>query len=588
MRLISLCIVLAMASVVWSQEPECALRARADLKTWYADRGKAPAYTSLIAKMDDDPADAQYLTALLRQLWQDELDGSSPRVASPFWGQGASQTAREYRQLIAAELGQNGHGPAALEPAEFLLGNDRLPDVQEAAVRVIHRVECERSSAEALRLVTQPHPNQGVLVTAIRIVGERGLRQGLPQLRELAGHHRAAVRQEACKAAHRLGLELQPDPPQVLNPELESQLKTLESMILYPQDSLPAAARWVHVTAPTGQLTLVSSWFGNEDLKEVSGWLLDEQGGRVHLLDSFGVERWLERSACQLQERSFEQELQALQAARLQSPDMLYQQFRPSWLTLPEASTAAWALARGQRRVAAALILPRLKETPDDRWLFWAARDLLGHRYHQLMLDAFCYGRDYAKAARLAHHLARAEFEGYVYHGRAQELEGQLQHRSDDFSKLQLPTPQSWQSLKLRLDRRAQLGYLADRLRLLTCHQWGQPGGISFSDQQSDRPEGQPDGHPVINPLTTLAEMKLTRSDCQFLLTYLEDRNFVLGYSFFRDFHPDRNMHRVSELVCLLFNQAAQKQLIQPEQLENPGLREAALGRARAWCEARP
>lgn len=591
MRPTLLCLMFALCPLAWGQNEDLNQRVRRDLQSWYADRAKAPPYASTVAHLQDaDPATrrraSDYLTALLRQLWQDETGGNSPLRASPFWGAGATVDAREYRQMVAGELGQNGAGEEALEPAEFLLQNDLLDDVQASAVRVLHRVPCQRSSALALRMLAQPHPNQAVLVTALQMVGERELQEALPQVQALAHHHRARVREQAVKTAQKLGQSASNTAPEVLPPDLEQQLQSIESMVLYPEGSLPDSARWVHIQAPAGQLTIASSWFGNEDLKEVSGWLLDENQGQLHVLDTFGSERWLKASACKLTSRNFDQEIEALIAARSQPGDPLYQQFRPSWLILPEATTAAWALRRGQRRAAARLILSRLQETPDDRWLLWAARDLLGHRYHQRMLDAFCYRRDYAKASKLAHHLAQACFQGYPYQARAQELEQQLVARNDDFRRLQLPTPAQWDKLRHQLDRPAQIRYMADRLRLLTCRQWGQPGGISFSDQQSNLPDANGAENYVLNPLTTLAEMKLTRADCAELLPYLEDRNFVLGYSFFRDFHPSRSMHRVGELVCLLLNGAAGKELVQPAQLEREPDRRAAVERVRAWCQA--
>jgi hypothetical protein len=169
---------------------------------------------------------------------------------------------------------------------------------------------------------------------------------------------------------------------------------------------------------------------------------------------------------------------------------------------------------------------------------------------HQEMLNAFV-ARDYVAASRLAHHLGSAAFDGYPYQPRAQELERQLADRQDDFKALRLPTEHEWALLKKSLSRPQQVQYLVARLRLLSAMQMGQPGGISFGDEQYATLERKV---LVVNPATTLLDMHLTSGELAGLVPHLGDEDFVLAFSFFRDFMPERNLYRVNEVVANVIN----------------------------------
>jgi hypothetical protein len=208
----------------------------------------------------------------------------------------------------------------------------------------------------------------------------------------------------------------------------------------------------------------------------------------------------------------------------------------------------------------------------------------LGDVYGYQMLIAFVGDRDYVKALRLAK-LVAEHFDNTPPHDDAVRLAKQLPKRSDDFSKLRLPTAKEWADLKTKLNRTEQIDYLCQRLRLLNCFQMSQPGGFAYSETQYAEPCGlsgdaawgmEKGKTEVINPVVELAGpidgfrrtdekgprgLELTTADIPQLASYLRDDWYILAVSFWRDFHPARNMHDTRELLATLINQTAKRNL---------------------------
>lgn len=64
---------------------------------------------------------AAWLRALLAQSLKDEKSGEAPWQATPFFGEGGQNPARELRRWIAIELGQSEPLPAALPVLRWFL-----------------------------------------------------------------------------------------------------------------------------------------------------------------------------------------------------------------------------------------------------------------------------------------------------------------------------------------------------------------------------------------------------------------------------------------------------------------------------------
>jgi hypothetical protein len=579
-----------------------AKRAFDELTALYQGKGKPP-YEAALKELGSADAGrreraGRYLHALLAQAYADDIGGRGPCRRTPFWGGGAVCDAREIRKEVALAFGRGARGAAALDAALWLVREEKVADNQAAGMQVIARVESPRVEAIVRALVAPPHPSADVLRQAVELAGKRRLARLGPELGALCGSPRTAVREAVTKAAPAVGLKL-PGPcaaPTLLPPEWERQVAAIGEMVVTP---VPPAARWMRFTHTDPR----SRVGGKPVVEEIRGWLLAEEAGAWRVLDVFASERNLPKVETKARSTTLGDDAREILALRkkggrgviegLSARGGLTGQFQAQFISLPEALLAAWALARGDRALAAALVVPRIDETRDDRWIGWVVRDLLGHHYHQEMLLAFSHERDYGRALRLARHLSGPRFAEYDYQERARELAAQLARRSDDFVTFTLPTPAAWAKLKTTMSRAQQIAYLGARLRLLNCIQWGQPGGVSYADQQhagSRLPPGGPGQGRVlvVNPYHELLAMRLTLVEVPVLVPRLGDQDFMPTFSYWRDFHPARTLHRVSWAAAEIINAAAKRDLAQLPAFEAAD----AAGRARhlesivAWCRA--
>jgi hypothetical protein len=244
----------------------------------------------------------------------------------------------------------------------------------------------------------------------------------------------------------------------------------------------------------------------------------------------------------------------------LSASGMLTGQFEAGFISVLELMVAHALDAQGRRAEALELVTPMFGEVPDLRWVTWAARDLLAQRSHEEMLVRWTLGRDIEAALALAERLCAVDFEGYTYHTRTCFLGAQLKLRRDDWKGFTLPTRARWEEMKVGLSREGQLEFLADRVRLRNTRQWGQPGGVDFMDAQYDRPLESLDqlewaaraGFEVINPLVEIKAMAPTVAEHAILRRYVDSPAFMAMYSYWRDFHPGRNLHTVGEAMTWL------------------------------------
>ncbi len=575
-------------------------RAFDDLARHYRGEGKPPFAQALKdLRAPDDArrrAAGRYLHALLAQAWADERSGRGPCRPTPFFGGRPVCDARELRGELARAFGREAASEAALEAALWLVDEEKVADNQAAGMDALARISSPRVAEALRRVLARPHPSEAVLARAVAEAGRRKLTALAPELQRLCASPRAAVRKAVLTAAPALGLKLaRCAAPTLLPASFEKELAAVAARVLTPP---PPAARWVRF-----EHTNPRAFSGGKPVTlRGSGWLLAEAPGAYRVLDFFARERTLPRGETKLSPRTLAEEARALLAIRagkgreareaLSELGGLTGQFQPGFISLPEALVAAWALGRGDRAIAASLLLPRIDGTRDDRWIGWAVRDLLGHHYHQEMLIAFSHERDYARATRLARHLSGALFDEYEYQERARELAAQLARRGDDFKALALPTPEAWAKLKATLARPAQISFLTARLRLLNCLQWGQPGGVSYADPQdasshAARAAGTRP-RPVINPYVELTSMKLTPAELPALVPLLADESVLPTFSYWRDFHPQRTLHRVSWLAAELINAAARHDLaaLQAYHAADAAGRKRHLERVLAWCRA--
>jgi hypothetical protein len=567
-------------------------RAFADLTKYYDDHQRPPPVDPAIEELASvDSAKrasaGRYLLALLMQSKADETNGRGNwgRYGWPAWGSNPESDARGFRASLSAKLASQTTAAEALDAAAWLLEEEQQADIQKDGIALLCRIKSREVENVLRRLLREPHPNQAVLVTVLEQVANRKLVALAPEVRRLAIHYRAAVRTAASKTARILAIGDIPAyrPEEAFAPRLDKMLKDTAAMI---EGGVPAGAKWhkFTVTYPPSQTGgKPSRWF-------TYGWLLSEDKETVRLVTWLGGRYGLDKAITKVEPSTLAETAGVLSKIRKTAPTSGFDtdrnmlspwgsfsgQFEPSYINLPEGLVAAWLYERGEKRVAAELLFPRIEDTDDDRWIGWAVRDMMANGYHKRMLNAFSRERDYDGAIRLAKYLSRSLFDGYTYQVRAKELAAQLAKRGDDFKALRLPTPEEWTELKTKLSRRQQIEYLAARLRLLNCFQWGQPGGVNYNDPQTAKPGwdlareqmeqvwGNPyvqHASPVVNPYVALDEMNIQVAELPALVPFLADENFMPTFSYWREFHPGRTLHRVNWAVARLVDSVAKHDL---------------------------
>jgi hypothetical protein len=100
------------------------------------------------------------------------------------------------------------------------------------------------------------------------------------------------------------------------------------------------------------------------------------------------------------------------------------------------------------------------------------------------------------------------------------------------------------------------MDYMVSRVRLLHAWQTGQPGGIGFGEEQYVDLNRT---RLAINPAEELVAMHLSRAETSSLVPHLADEDYVLAFSFFRDFMPERHLYRVNDVLAEVINETTQR-----------------------------
>ncbi|HWB58470.1 MAG TPA: hypothetical protein VG733_03220 [Chthoniobacteraceae bacterium] len=628
----SICCITVIASLLaipsFAQDktaaPDIARRATDDLAAYYGNDGTPPPYAKAISDLQDPFQAARatagkYLLALLEQARADEISGRAPQKSLPFWGGGVENTAVELRKQIAQKFAGAEGNDDGLDAAQWLIEKDEILENQLDGFKFVASTKTLRANDIIRSLLATPHHNPAVLVAAINEAAARKL-DVAPDIKKLAVWYRKAVRDAARDAAEKLGIKNLPEfkPEDAFNPWLDGEMKAIAAM---PYPEIPKDAKWMRfaqakdanegsktISFGGGMVTEIKD--GKLEVKQVdapkaqpgiSGWLLEEKDGKLKVMDYFGFVLDLDKKEADPKSRTFAEDAAVFADARklpADSPEdmtkvmavlsmrgMLTGQFEPRYISIPEALVAAWSYKAGDKKLAAEIILPRIEASPDDLEFAHQIAELLGKVYQQQMLDAFCEARDYDTALRIANHLAEPEFDTYFYQPRAKELAAQLQKRAGDFKTFTLPSADDWAKQKAGMSREEQIKFLADHLRLLNCAQWGQPGDVSYDQAQVSGAMGAQDRKPVINPFNELRDMNLTGAELTLLAPYLEDDDFMPTYSYWRDFHPARHLHRVYWAVQAIVNEAAGSNIAQLQDGLPPEQKKAAVEKVLAWCK---
>jgi len=619
------------------------LKAFSDLGTFYDNNEKIPPYKDVLARLNAPGANgdsaARYLLALCKQSLADETNGRGHWQATPFWGASARSSAHEFRKQLTTDFCRSASGDRALDIALWLVENDQSPTIPKETLAVFKQGTGAHCIEVYRQLLQQPYSLADFTPAMIDQVGAHHLHDLRPEIESLENHYRQSVRNAARRAADDLGLKPATGfvPESAFTPWLDRQLQDISEMVY---GTIPPGSRFA-------RLVLRPESGGPTPTQDSVAWVLKDNADAVEAIDTFGdhveyakhppsassprMESLLKRptqSATSVTPYDLKLAAIDLVAVRKQltSPTMpegieasrqrlnaeaklsieggLTGQFENQSISVPEALVATWCYERGDKASAAQLLFPCIDGMADDRELTTAVRTKLGTLYYHEMLNEFSLSRDYPGALAFAAHLLKPQFNGTFFQQHVRELSSQLKARSSDFNSFSLPQPSQWQQMKAKMSTEEQIDYLAPRLRLLNCQQYGQPGGINFKDPQFKEALQLPQGWDkkdlstwyrrlginateVINPYVELVSIMQNHDNIPRLLPYLKDKNYTVSVGFWRNFHPARQLTRVSDLVAGIINQSAQGTLVDPLKFESLSSTEqdSYLQDVLRWCQ---
>jgi hypothetical protein len=618
-------------------EEELRSRAAAALKRYYAERLRQPfirfektpeakenppPWAAPVRQLSGAQAPerglaAAYLRELVAQALEDERSGTAPWRATPYWGGGAENPARDLRKAVAGELAKAGPVPEALPVLRWYLITEPADNFLEPIMTALDKLDGKDADALRLELAGAPHENAVVAAAAINQLATRKRSVSAERLAALCHHHRAAIREAAGKLNAQQGGK---DPgafDAARAVRSEPVRKVMDQVLALMPELPPAKAEFVTATVRylDDKKVVKETW-------DVQGWLIRRQGERVEVYTPYGRPETLvngERKQVDhheplpegngvriskiditvdvsvaggnvgdLVKRVVEARSKDRPADVLTERGPLTGQFRGSGATLYEAVLGAWLYRAGRYAEAARVLLPALDSLYRDRHLAEMVRQQLGEVVGYRMLAAFAGDRDYEKTLRQAK-LVNELYPDTRFHRYAKGLAKQLPRRRDDFTKFKLPTPAEWAEMKKKMTRAQQIDFLCERLRLLNCFQVGQPGGYWPDEKQYAEPCGmavnaswglRKGKTEVINPLTELEGPRngfdrdqpgpkglgLTLADVPQLSKYLRDDWFMLIVTFWRDFHPGRSLSSTRPVFARIINDLAHKDLCKPEE----------------------
>lgn len=590
-------------STLLSQDPADVAR---ELKAYY-EENKPPPWQAAVARLaSPEPVlatrAADYLGSLLESAFQDERSGKAPWRATPWWGSSGENPARNLRESIVEALGERPPSPAGIAVLRWYFDREKAADFQSKAVDAVLKAEGRDADALLIGLASKPHPNSEVVVKALRRAADRRLPLRRETLASLELHHRSSIRAAAKTAREALGHPAPPpfDPAAAVQAEpLRTLLRDLSSLVL---DPAPPGADFVQV--------LFKSHPEAERDSSSRGWRLKDEEGKISLFTPFG---WRERfdpaEGARVVPVRIEDEVRRVAALRkagdpeheLSERGGLSGQFGGRAASLYEILLGQWLHASKRFDLAATILLPAIDTLYLDEHFLERTRHRLGWILGCRMLVAFAGDRDYDRALRLAV-ILKERYPETQFHGVAEELSKELPRRREDFEELKLPVPKEWAELKRTLPREEQIRYLCDRLRLLNCFQWGQPGGVGFTDTQYAEPCGlardaswglRRGKTEVINPFVELwgtverddrhSGLALKVADIPALVPHLKEDWHTLAVEFWRDFHPSRTLQSTRPILERIINELARREICDPEIREH-GL-EKGMERIAAWAK---
>ncbi|MBL9088885.1 MAG: hypothetical protein JNM10_17230 [Planctomycetia bacterium] len=588
-----------------------------DVRAAYAEgrthvpRARAEA-DALVGPYPDRRATAsRYLVALFRQTAADEEHGRTPRRGMKLGGGEPQDDGAAIRWHVMRALRDKTvptDSTDALAPALWLWREGQDGPSREVAVWLLAQIRHADADEVLIEAVEQEQVPTEPLVWALGEVMKRRLERAGPAVRVYCTDHRAAVREAAVDAAKALALTDVPTWTEgsPITGALDRRLRALAACV---RPELPADARWVRRRRAADPARRVGEL-------DVAGWVLPARTKPPVMIDWFGDVVSLDEDGAETVEDTLADAAKRLIEVREEFAALAGDDFdgrrriesrigiarwsdwggRKWVLTLPEALVAAWAHARGDDATASALVHPVLASSDDESETFDRLRDELAIGLDERMLEAF-RRTEYARALRLASHLASPLFDGAYGQQRAAKLAEELPRRIDDFRTLVLPTAEQWKEFQRRSNREEQVAYLCQRLRLIRATQNSIPGGISYGDDQYDPAaddlawnDPRRDAYERLNPFRELLALDLRGREVGPLLPLLASRDHILGFDLERfGRHAPQSLHRVAWVAGTLLDAIAAERLVDASVVGSGDASRLAteIERVRAWFAAR-
>ncbi len=600
--------VLLILTTLCAAQPGDGVSVTKELESYYEQGTLLPwqaaikALTAEIAQERDKAA--KYLVSLLGQAQADESSGKAPWGQTPYWGRGSENPARNLRKSIAEKLANAPSSSAALAVLRWYLEQEKYPEFQTIAVAALAKAQGKEADEICLSVLKRPHESGIVLLAALKSIGDRKADLSNAVLNDLCHHYRSRIRMAARKLNEERG-NADPgafDPVAALKrPALSALMTKIGALLDQPA---PSDAPFVKVTTTQKprkadkeyETVTTLGWLVKND---GDSWVVSTPSGRRESFQKESVtnsrflgevvvkSRFEKVSVAEEVKRVVELRQKGESAFDLSQSRRREGQNQERGTSVYEVTLAHWLYTAKEHGLSAQVLLPALDTVYMDYFIVEMMRHRLGDATGYRMLVAFAGDRNFPETRRLAELMVNRYAETR-FHGYAVALSKEIPKRLDDFKKLKLPTPQEWASLKMKVSRAEQITFLAERLRLLNCFQWEQPGSyllgeVQFAEQRGMEPDATSGGKggttKVINPFLELAGgtevnfdsgdrkpikgMGLTVADIPLLAPFLRDEWHILCVSYHRDFFPDRILGTTRSLMEPIINNLAKHDLCQ-------------------------
>lgn len=224
---------------------------------------------------------------------------------------------------------------------------------------------------------------------------------------------------------------------------------------------------------------------------------------------------------------------------------------------------------------------------------------IVGHYYFNVLLSSFSISRDFNFSKKIASFFESPAYKNFKYRAAALKIGAQINDGKIPYQDLPLPSKEAWTQMKKNMTRQEQIDFLSKKFVLLNYFQDGQPNSISYDMFQTSLPWSiilkdttlnsyeSFEKYRVINPYNEILALKPSIAEVAPLVDMLADSTYILAFTYFRDFFPDRTIHQINWVVNDLLFEVTKKRFIDNYYFEDLNIRQQTqkINEAKAWFE---